>query len=74
MNNIEKPPLPGLYLGESSSMSRYIHIMYQAYSIYIGFLLEMHEKFLIPRLEAFLFLTNQQGYQGTCKLPDTPAD
>ena len=49
----EKSHLPGLDLGKSSSMSTYIHILFQAYSMSIGFSLEMYEKILISRLGTF---------------------
>jgi hypothetical protein len=43
-------------------MSRYIHILCQAYCMSIGFILEMYEKILISKLTFFLFVTEQQGY------------
>jgi len=35
-------------------MSTYIHILSQAYSMSIGFTLELHENFLISRLDPLL--------------------
>jgi len=43
----------------------YIHIMYQAYSINIGIILEVHENILISELE--LFEKQAAGVPGSLK-------